>query len=216
MLAVLLALALFVALRPELDAGGSGDPSGAGDPNGAGATVAGGTGAEPADDLGRLRTRAALQPCPSSASAPRVEGPLSGVVLPCLGAPGQVDMARALAGRPAVLNLWGPMCRPCAEELPALAAYAAQPDAVQVLGVEVQKMPEGALDMLATLHVRYPSVSDPDGRLRAALGTPPVLPMTYVVAADGRVSQVNPPEVMRSAEQVRAVVKRYLGPGVPG
>jgi thiol-disulfide isomerase/thioredoxin len=115
-----------------------------------------------------------------------------------------------------LLNLWGPLCQPCAQELPALAAYAAETDAVLVLGVEVQRLPEGALDMLAALNVHYPSVSDPEGRLRAALGAPAVLPLSFVVSADGRVSQVNPPEVLRSPEQVRAVVQRYLGPGAVG
>jgi thiol-disulfide isomerase/thioredoxin len=128
-----------------------------------------------------------------------------------LGQPGTVDLAVALAGRPALLNLWGPLCQPCAQELPALAAYATEPGAVPVLGVEVQQLPEGALDMLAVLNVHYPSVSDPEGRLRAALHAPPVIPLTYLVSADGRVSQVNPPEVMRTPEQVRAVVTRYLG-----
>jgi peroxiredoxin len=115
-----------------------------------------------------------------------------------------------------LLNLWGPLCQPCAQELPALAAYVAEPGAVPVLGVEVQRLPEGALDVLAALNVHYPSVSDPDGRLRAALGAPPVLPLTFVVSADGQVSQVTPPEVLRSPEQVRAVVARYLGPGAAG
>jgi thiol-disulfide isomerase/thioredoxin len=141
---------------------------------------------------------------------------LSGVELPCLGAPGTVDLGTALAGRPALLNLWGPLCRPCVEELPALAGYAAEPGAIPVLGVEVQRLPEGALHMLAELDVHYPSVSDPEGRLRAALGAPPVLPLSFVVSADGRVSQVNPPEVLRSPEQVRAVVERYLGPKATG
>lgn len=164
-----------------------------------------------------LRSRAALQPCPAASpdTAP-VRGTLSGLVLPCLGQPGTVDLGAALAGRPALLNLWGPLCRPCAQELPALAAYAAGTDAVTVLGVEVQRLPEGALDMLAALNVQYPSVSDPDGRLRAALGAPAVLPLSYVVSADGRVSQVNPPEVLRSPEQVRTVVQRYLGPSAVG
>lgn len=211
MLVLLLAAALYAALHPQLDAGRS---------VGAGASpapAAPGANAEGQADLAGLRTRAALQPCPVPApGAARGTGPLSGVVLPCLGSPGQVDLGTALAGRPALLNLWGPLCRPCAEELPALARYAAAPDAVPVLGVEVQQLPEDALDMLATLHVRYPSVSDPDGRLRAALGAPPVLPLTYVVGADGRVTQVTPPEVMRSPEQVRAVVARYLGAGANG
>lgn len=122
----------------------------------------------------------------------------------------------ALAGKPALLNLWGPLCQPCTQELPALAAYASEPGAVPVLGIEVQNLPEGALDLLATLNVHYPSVSDPEGRLRAALSAPPVIPLTYLVSADGRVTQVNPPEVLRSPEQVRAVVTRYLGAGAAG
>ena len=163
-------------------------------------------------DIDQLRSRAALQPCPTAhAVTTDHRGPLSGLVLPCLGQPGTVDLAVALAGRPALLNLWGPLCQPCAQELPALAAYATEPGAVPVLGVEVQQLPEGALDMLAVLNVHYPSVSDPEGRLRAALHAPPVIPLTYLVSADGRVSQVNPPEVMRTPEQVRAVVTRYLG-----
>jgi thiol-disulfide isomerase/thioredoxin len=168
----------------------------------------------PLPSIEELRSRAALQPCPAApADRTPLRGPLTGIVLPCLGQPGTLDVGSALAGRPALLNLWGPLCQPCAHELPALAAYAAEPGAVPVLGVEVQGLPEGALELLAALGVHYPSVSDPDGRLRAALRAPPVLPLSYVVTADGRVSQVNPPEVLRTPEQVRAVLARYLSPG---
>ncbi|MGH3754284.1 MAG: TlpA family protein disulfide reductase [Pseudonocardiaceae bacterium] len=204
MVSALLAFALMVALWPRADptipaSGGTARP------------------ASPSADLDALRARAALQPCPAAhPSATPVDGPLAGLVLPCLGQPGTVDVGAALAGRPALLNLWGPLCQPCAQELPALAAYAAGPDAVAVLGVEVQRLPEGALELLAALDVHYPSVSDPGGRLRAALGAPAVLPLSFVVSADGRVSQVNPPEVLRSPEQVRTVVARYLGPGAAG
>jgi hypothetical protein len=45
---------------------------------------------------------------------------------------------------------------------------------------------------------------------------PPVVPLSYLVSTDGRISQVNPPEVLRTPEQVRAVVARYLGPGAAG
>ncbi len=214
MLTLLLALAIVVALGP----GGPG-PRESTDPDSAGA----GRPPDRSVDLDQLRAEAALQPCPAPSpnAAPgtgpgRATGPLSGIVLPCLGAAGTVDLGAALAGRPALLNLWGPLCQPCVEELPALAAYAAEPGAVPVLGVEVQRLPEGALDMLAELDVHYPSVSDPEGTLRAALGAPPVLPLSFVVSADGRVSQVNPPRVLRSPEQVRTVVQHYLGSGAPG
>ncbi|HEX2289175.1 MAG TPA: TlpA disulfide reductase family protein [Pseudonocardiaceae bacterium] len=201
MVTALLVFALAVALWPRADT-----------PTATSAGAAQRAGA-PAN-LDELRSRAALQPCPdATSSAIPAGGVLSGVELPCLGQPVMVDLGAALAGRPALLNLWGPLCQPCAQELPALAAYAAGTDAVPVLGVEVQRLPEGALEMLTALNVHYPSVSDPDGRLRAALGAPPVLPLSFVVSADGRVSQVNPPEVLRSPEQVRAVVQRYLDPG---
>ncbi len=196
---VLLAGALVVALWPRANPGPVPSISQA---------IAG------APSIDQLRSAAALQPCPAThGNAGATGSPLAGLALPCLGQPGTVDLAAALAGRPALLNLWGPMCQPCAQELPALAAYAAEPGAVTVLGVEVQQLPGAALEELAALNVHYPSVSDPDGRLRAALHAPPAIPLTYVVSADGKVTQVNPPEVMRSPEQVRAVVARYLGPG---
>ena len=208
---VVLALALLVALWP----GGNPPALPAATPAAAGAAQQGQ--ADPLPTIEQLRARAALQPCPAAPSEhPPVRGPLSGLVLPCLGQPGTVDMGAALAGRPALLNLWGPLCQPCTQELPALAAYAAEPGAVRVLGVEAQRIPEGALDLLATLNVHYPSVSDPEGKLRAALSAPPVLPLSYVVSADGRVHQVNPPEVLHTPEQVRAVVARYLGTGAVG
>ncbi|MGH4020827.1 MAG: TlpA family protein disulfide reductase [Pseudonocardiaceae bacterium] len=167
-------------------------------------------------ELDELRDAAALAPCPAPAPGAVPAGPLAGVVLPCLGGPGTVDLGAALAGRPALLNFWGPLCAPCREELPALAAYAGSPGAVPVLGVEVQRLPEGGLDLLVRLDVHYPSVSDPEGALRGALDSPPVLPLTYVVAPDGRVAQVNPPEVFRDPAQVRAAVARYLGPRAAG
>lgn len=203
LVAGVLAGALAVALWPRATPAAVPAPAGATKP------------AASAPDIGQLRSRAALQPCPAGHGGAS-SGPLSGLVLPCLGHPGTVDLAAALAGRPALLNLWGPLCQPCTQELPALAAYAAEPGAVRVLGVEVQQLPEAALDELAALNVHYPSVSDSDGRLRAALRAPPVIPLTYLVSADGTVNQVNPPEVMRSPAQVRAVVARYLGSGVSG
>lgn len=114
----------------------------------------------------------------------------------------------------ATIALWppsGPATLPGSGSAPP-AAHAASPDAIPVLGVEVQHIPAGGLDLMAELDVHYPSVSDPDGALRGALGSPPVLPLSYLIAPDGRVMQVNPPEVFRNPAQVRAAVERYLGP----
>ncbi len=201
LLATVLAAAAAVALGPSVW------PS-----NGSGPAVAVRLPARDAPDIEQLRARAALAPCPKPGDdTAEPAGPLAGVTVPCLGRPGTVDLGAALAGRPALLNLWGPQCAPCRAEMPALAADAASPDSIPVLGVEVQRLPAGGLELMAALGVGYPSVSDPDGALRRALGAPPVLPLSYVVAPDGRVMQVNPPEVFRDPAQVRAAVERYLG-----
>jgi thiol-disulfide isomerase/thioredoxin len=158
-------------------------------------------------DLAPLRAAAALGPCPAPSGGPAT-GPLAGVVVPCLGAAGTVDLGTALAGRPALLNVWASWCQPCRGELPALAAYAARPDAVPVLGVDVRDDPRSALSLLREIGVTLPSVTDPDDRLRTALSLPPALPVSYVVRADGSVVRVDPPTPFGSPDDVAAAVAR--------
>jgi thiol-disulfide isomerase/thioredoxin len=158
-------------------------------------------------ELAPLRAAAGLAPCPGPSGAPPT-GPLAGVTVPCLGAPGSVDLGAALAGRPALLNVWASWCAPCRTELPALAGYAARPDAVPVLTVDVRDDPRAALRLLADLGVALPSVTDPRGDLAAALDLPPALPASYVVRADGSVARVDPPTPFGTADDVAAAVAR--------
>lgn len=162
--------------------------------------------------LAPLRQRAALQPCPApTPGGPRASGPLAGITVPCLGAPGRVDLAAALAGRPALLNLWASWCAPCREEIPVLAGYASSPDAVPVVGVNVQDRPADALSLLTELGVMYPSVTDPAAALQGALAAPRVLPLSYVLRPDGSIQQVNPPRVFKTPDEVRQAVRQHLG-----
>jgi thiol-disulfide isomerase/thioredoxin len=187
-----------VALWPRSSAPGEPAPGAA--PVEAGAVVSDA-------DLAPLRTAAALAPCPGPAGRAGA-GPLVGVTVPCLGAPGVVDVGQALAGRAALLNVWASWCIPCRDELPALAEYAARPGAVPVLGVDVRDDPRAALTLLRELGVTIPSVTDPDGALRGALAVPPALPVSYVVRPDGTVVRVDPPTPFRSADEVAAAIER--------
>ncbi|QIZ35530.1 TlpA disulfide reductase family protein [Saccharopolyspora sp. ASAGF58] len=154
------------------------------------------------------RAAAALQPCPAASGAP---GDLAGVTGSCLADGQPADVGAAVAGGTTLINLWATWCAPCRTELPALQAYADQPGAVRVLGVQVQSDPADGLDLLTQLGVHFPNVHDGDSRVRVALKAPNVLPMSYVVTASGEVRRIDPPVVFKSPDDVRAAVERTLG-----
>lgn len=156
------------------------------------------------------RTAAALETCRSTAGGP---AGLTGVGVTCMADGKPVDLASAVAGEPTLINLWASWCAPCRTELPALQEYSKQPDAIRVVGVQVESDEADGLDLLRQLGVHFPNVHDGNDRAQAALKAPNLLPVSYVVTASGEVRRIDPPVAFESPDEVRAAVRRTLGSG---
>ncbi|HUE35576.1 MAG TPA: TlpA disulfide reductase family protein [Mycobacterium sp.] len=162
--------------------------------------------ADTAAALSGPRERAGLPPCPAAGVGP---GPaaLRGVTVECAADGSAVDVARALAGRRVVLNLWAYWCAPCAAELPAMAEYQRRVGAdVIVVTVHQDENETAALLRLAELGVRLPTLQDGRRRVAAALRVANVMPATVVLRSDGSVAQTLP-RAFASADEIAAAVE---------
>lgn len=166
--------------------------------------------ADTAEALAGPRAEAQLQPCPRPGAGP---GPaaLRGIELECVGDGSRVDIAEALAGRPAVLNLWAYWCGPCADELPAMAEYQRRVGSkVLVLTVHQDENETAALLRMAELGVHLPTVQDGRRTIAAALEVPNVMPATVVLRADGSVAEILP-RSFATADEIAAAVDAKIG-----
>jgi thiol-disulfide isomerase/thioredoxin len=156
-----------------------------------------------------LRQRAELPPCPSGTGAG--PGTLRGITVPCAADGTDVDAARVVAGRVVLLNLWAYWCVPCRAELPAMAEYQRRvgPD-VTVVTVHQDDNQAAALQLLAELGVRLPTLQDGGRRIAAALRVPNVMPATVLLRADGSVAATLP-RAFASADEIAAAVDEKLG-----
>jgi thiol-disulfide isomerase/thioredoxin len=167
--------------------------------------------ADTPEALAGPRARANLRPCPGEGpGADPDSGPLRGIILDCAGDGVPVDVASALAGRTVVLNLWAYWCKPCADELPAMAEYQRRVgDDVLVLTVHQDENETAALVRLAELGVRLPTLQDGRRLVAAALKVPNVMPATVVLRADGSVAGTLP-RSFASADEIAAAVDEKI------
>ncbi|MEI6253522.1 MAG: TlpA disulfide reductase family protein [Mycobacteriaceae bacterium] len=165
--------------------------------------------ADTPEALAGPRQRADLLPCPADGPGAGPEQ-LRGVVVECAADGSQVDVARALADRTVVLNLWAYWCGPCAEELPAMQSYQRRAgDAVSVVTVHQDENEAAALVRMAELGVHLPVLQDGRRSIAGALRLPNVMPATVVLRKDGSVASVLP-RPFTSADEIDAAVESAL------
>ena len=139
-----------------------------------------------------------------------IPSPLVGKPLPALAGPmldgGTFDDA-ALAGRPALVNVWSSNCVPCRAEHGMLRDLVAQhADDLSVIGVMYETDADSARAFRDRYGGGWTELTDPGGRTALDLGvTGP--PETFFVDADGivRYRQVGPLTIDVLREQLGAL-----------
>lgn len=154
----------------------------------------------------------ATDPCPAPATtAPATTGGgkrLPDVTLSCIGHDSRVDMS-ALGGTPYVVNLWASWCLPCRTEMPDLQnVYASLKGRVGFLGVDTKDFERPAREAIQRAAVSYPSVFDPDERIKRAVNTRS-LPATVLLRADGTIADVHVGQLTEA--ELRAAIAKHLG-----
>jgi thiol-disulfide isomerase/thioredoxin len=102
---------------------------------------------------------------------------------------GKFDLAEH-RGKWVVVNFWATWCNPCLKEIPELDAFDKSRDDVEVIGLAYEEIERA--DMLAFLKqhvISYPIAVVDVYAPPADFETPRGLPMTYLIAPDGRVAR---------------------------
>lgn len=171
----------------------------------------------PFADCATLTTAPTVSPAGSApAASPATTAPGDGagsgeqlpdLELPCFTGDSPVRLSDVRG--PAVINLWGSWCAPCRRELPAFQRLAQRAGGVRVIGVDTRDDREAAASLAEDLGLTFPTLYDPDERLRSRLRAAG-LPVTLFVDAAGRVRHLDNTGALDD-QALGSLVERHLG-----
>jgi thiol-disulfide isomerase/thioredoxin len=157
----------------------------------------------------------ATDPCPVSGQPTGSgggPGRLPDLELACLGSDARVQLG-GLRGVPTLINVWASWCAPCQQEMPTLQqVHASAGSRLRILGVDINDNENDARRTIQGTGVSYPSVFDPDDRLRKKMTLRQLQPLTLLVDSDGKV--VDTHYGAYELAEVRAALKDRLGVAV--
>jgi cytochrome c biogenesis protein CcmG/thiol:disulfide interchange protein DsbE len=98
---------------------------------------------------------------------------------------------RALAGKPVIVNFWGPSCVPCRDEFPLLEAKLAlhAADGFTIVGILTDDPVDPAREFVAAYGGTWSTVIDPDKSIKAAYRVA-ARPQTYFIDRSGVIRSI--------------------------
>ena len=163
---------------------------------------------------------AASAPAPELAESPAPETPQpagSGMESPTLRVPtidGKTYDLAARRGKWVVVNFWATWCAPCLKEMPELSALDAMREHIEVVGLAYEEIDADAMrDFLKVHPVVYPIAIVDTYSPPVDFDTPRGLPMTYLIAPDGKVARKILGPV--TARDLEAAIAAAGGPKAP-
>ncbi|MGY1409980.1 MULTISPECIES: TlpA family protein disulfide reductase [unclassified Luteimonas] len=144
---------------------------------------------EPADGTPALTAPDVAQPDPAAGDSTEPERPdQPGLNVTTIDG-SQYDLAE-LRGQWVVVNFWATWCSPCLKEMPELSALHTMREHISVVGLAYEEIDVPAMQSFLTEHpVAYPIAIIDVYEPPADFETPRGLPMTYLIAPDGKVAR---------------------------